>query len=85
MHYLFPVYCDQLPLYILSIFLAHHQEVLYLQQLVYFVHIMSAGSWHSQLMPAASIKIYQLLHMQYLLMMSKIMGFNDVHFNTTMI
>jgi hypothetical protein len=26
---------------------AHHQEVLYIQQLVYFVHIMLAGCWQS--------------------------------------
>jgi hypothetical protein len=25
---------------------AHHQEALYVQQLVYFVHIMSAGCYH---------------------------------------
>jgi hypothetical protein len=37
---------------------AHHQEVLYIQQLVYFVRIMSVGS-------------YQLLYIQCLLMMSK--------------
>jgi hypothetical protein len=46
-------------------YFAHRQEVLYIQQWVYCEYIMSAGSQHNML------TIFQLLYIQYLLMLSK--------------
>jgi hypothetical protein len=57
----------------------YHQEALHTQQLVYFVRFMSGGcyqGWSSAVTLVAASrhnthKIYQLLCMQYLLMLSK--------------
>jgi hypothetical protein len=56
---------------------AHHQEALYIQQLVYFVHIMSADCYQGSTptMLAGNRhnthKIYQFVYIQCLVMMSK--------------